>query len=129
MLDGREQPMAAFRGKVVLVVNTASECGFTPQYTGIEKLWQDYRPWVRVRLPDPSTLSRVPCKRERGRLSRRLSCKPDHQAPAQGAHGKPAHGRDLVEPPDAALRGGVARSGVDVATKKWARVGARSTTT
>lgn len=35
-------PMTAFRGDVVLVVNTASRCGYTPQYTGLQKLQDDY---------------------------------------------------------------------------------------
>ena len=42
-LDGAEQPLDAWRGKAMLIVNTASKCGFTPQYTGLEDLWRDYR--------------------------------------------------------------------------------------
>jgi glutathione peroxidase len=38
--DGKPMPLAQFKGKVVLLVNTASECGFTPQYEGLEKLWE-----------------------------------------------------------------------------------------
>jgi glutathione peroxidase len=43
-LDGAEHPLAAYRGQVVLVVNTASECGFTPQYAGLQKLHEEYGP-------------------------------------------------------------------------------------
>jgi glutathione peroxidase len=42
-IQGRQQPMAQWQGRVVLLVNVASRCGFTPQYTGLESLWQRYR--------------------------------------------------------------------------------------
>lgn len=41
-IDGKKQPLAAYKGQVVLAVNTASRCGFTPQYKDLEKLYKDY---------------------------------------------------------------------------------------
>lgn len=41
-IDGQTRGLAEFRGKVLLLVNVASKCGFTPQYSGLEKLWREY---------------------------------------------------------------------------------------
>lgn len=42
-LDGKEINFADFKGKKILIVNTASECGFTPQYADLEKLYEEYK--------------------------------------------------------------------------------------
>jgi glutathione peroxidase len=53
-LAGKPQPLAAYKGKVALVVNTASECGNTPQYAGLEKLFEEYQAKGFVILGFPS---------------------------------------------------------------------------
>src|SRR3984957_10365988 len=53
-LEGQPQPLASYKGKVTLVVNVASECGFTPQYPGLEKLYEDYKDKGFVLLGFPS---------------------------------------------------------------------------
>ncbi|KXJ93025.1 thioredoxin-like protein [Microdochium bolleyi] len=54
---GEEKPLSDYKGKVVLVVNTASKCGFTPQYAGLEKLWKD----IGAKHPDDFVILGFPC--------------------------------------------------------------------
>lgn len=41
-IDGKPLDLSAYRGKVLLIVNTASKCGFTPQYKGLQKMFEQY---------------------------------------------------------------------------------------
>jgi glutathione peroxidase len=52
-IDGKPVPLSDFKGKVVLLVNVASRCGYTPQYTGLEALYEKYkdRGFVIVGIP------------------------------------------------------------------------------
>ncbi len=53
-IDGKPMPLASYKGNVVLLVNTASECGYTPQYEGLEALWLAYKDKGLVIIGVPS---------------------------------------------------------------------------
>lgn len=52
-IDGQPAPLSAYKGKVVMLVNVASRCGFTPQYTALEAIYEKYkdRGFVIVGIP------------------------------------------------------------------------------
>lgn len=61
-IDGEEASLADYRGKVVLIVNTATGCGFTPQYEGLEALYKKYaeRGFVILDFPCNQFLHQAP---------------------------------------------------------------------
>lgn len=60
--DGAEAPLSAYRGKTLLIVNTASRCGFTPQYEGLEALYRRYqdRGFVVLAFPANNFMGQEP---------------------------------------------------------------------
>ena len=42
-IEGNPMPLSDYEGKALLIVNTASQCGFTPQYDGLQSLWEEYK--------------------------------------------------------------------------------------
>ncbi|WP_020409756.1 glutathione peroxidase [Hahella ganghwensis] len=67
-IQGNEKSLADYKGKVLLVVNTASKCGFTPQFKGLEKLYNDHKdegfeilgfPCNQFMQQDPGTNSEI----------------------------------------------------------------------
>lgn len=53
-IDGKDVNLATYKGRVLLMVNVASKCGFTPQYAGLEKLYRQYKDRGLVVLGFPS---------------------------------------------------------------------------
>ena len=53
-IDGNQMPLRGYQGQVLLVVNTASRCGFTPQYDALQTLWQTYKDEGLVVIGVPS---------------------------------------------------------------------------
>ncbi|WP_257313013.1 glutathione peroxidase [Geothrix fuzhouensis] len=107
-LDGKPQSLATYKGKVVLAVNVASECGFTPQYAGLQKLYTDYKdrglvilgfPCNQFGAQEPGTAAQIEtfCQTNYGvtfPLFEKLDVKGPHQAPVYqfltAKHGEPA---------------------------------------
>jgi glutathione peroxidase len=70
-IDGKPAPLADYKGKVVLVVNVASQCGFTPQYSALEATYEKYKDKGFVILGFPPTISapRSPAPTKKSRPS------------------------------------------------------------
>ena len=95
-LDGKDFDFSSLKGKKVLIVNTASECGFTPQYADLEKLYEKYSPGGKFTIlgfpcnqfggqePGTNDTIRAFCTRNYGvtfQMMDKVDVKGDHQAP------------------------------------------------
>ncbi|MBC7889180.1 MAG: glutathione peroxidase [Ferruginibacter sp.] len=93
-LDGSSIDFAKFKGKKILIVNTASECGYTPQYEGLEKLYEKYKDRLVIvgfpannfggQEPGSNTAIKEFCKKNYGvsfPMAAKISVKGDDAAP------------------------------------------------
>jgi hypothetical protein len=74
-IDGKPTPLADFKGKVILLVNVASQCGYTPQYTALEAIYNKYKDqgFVILGFPANNFGQQEPGPTKRSRLSARVS--------------------------------------------------------
>jgi glutathione peroxidase len=97
-IDGKPAPLADYKGKVVLIVNVASRCGYTPQYTALEATYEKYKDkgFVILGFPANNFMSQEPgtneeiktfCSRKYNvtfPMYSKISVKGDDQAPLYG---------------------------------------------
>ena len=64
-IEGNPMPLSDYEGKALLVVNTASQCGFTPQYEGLQSVWEEYKDQglVVIGIPSNNFGSQEPVKK------------------------------------------------------------------
>ena len=74
-IDGKPAPLANYKGKVILVVNVASQCGYTPQYSALESIYEKYKDkgFVILGFPANNLALRNLARTKRSRLSARVS--------------------------------------------------------
>ena len=90
-IEGGKLPLAQWRGKVLLIVNTASFCGFTPQYEGLQKLWERYeaKGLVVVGVPSTTSARRSPRRKPRSSASARApSVSPSRSPPSRSSRAR-----------------------------------------
>ena len=74
-IDGQPAPLSAYKGKVIMLVNVASRCGYTPQYSALESIYEKYkdRGFVIIGVPPTTLAARNPAPTRKSRRSARAN--------------------------------------------------------